>query len=276
MGFLLPALLLVWIISLIFSKKPTNEKEKVEMPFLSEKERNKVNQCLEEYFKENDRLIVVEKVNLRPISGSYHSLLDLQVYYGEECICELAEFKHEHKEMYEKVLSLLLKFAYLEKEIVVPSATVEEKTGLASEISEFIEKLHQLNIEIESEEISNGLYQTCAYLKQIELIEKNYSENQYKLTKITQYYLPMLIEILEDYKKMSRSMKTSVEFKTAENKVIDTIVLINEALKTISSTVCEVDLMTMNANMKTLEMVLRKDGLIDDEPFAKKVSANGE
>ena len=34
--------------------------------------------------------------------------------------------------------------------------------------------------------------------------------------------------------------------------------------------------MAMNANMSTLEMLLRKDGLIDDRPFAKKVSADGK
>ena len=274
MGLLLPALLLVWIFSLIFSKK--DDKEKQVIPTANEKESMIINQCLDNYFKDNDRLIVVGDVNLRPISGNYGSLLDLYVYFGEDCICSLMEFKDEYQPMYEKVIHLLLNFANLEKEQETSKVEQEEKNHILSEIGQFIEVLHGLNQEIESEEISNGLYQTCAYLKQMVLIEKNFNENKMKSTKVTQYYLPMLVEILNDYKKMSISMKSSQEFIEAEDKVVNTIVLINEALQSISMTVCELDLMTMNVNMKTLEMLLRKDGLIDGNPFEKKVSMNGK
>ena len=274
MGLLLPALLLVWIFSLLFSKK--DDKEKQVIPTANEKESMIINQCLDNYFKDNDRLIVVGDVNLRPISGNYGSLLDLHVYFGEDCICSLMEFKDEYQPMYEKVIHLLLNFANLEKEQETSKVEQEEKNHILSEIGQFIEVLHGLNQEIESEEISNGLYQTCAYLKQMVLIEKNFNENKMKSTKVTQYYLPMLVEILNDYKKMSHSMKSSQEFIEAEDKVVNTIVLINEALQSISMTVCEPDLMTMNANMKTLEMLLRKDGLIDGNPFEKKVSMNGK
>ena len=68
---------------------------------------------------------------------------------------------------------------------------------------------------------------------------------------------------------MSESVQSHVEFNAAEDKLIKTIILINEALKTICSTICQEEFMSLNANMSTLEMLLRKDGLIDENPFEK-------
>ena len=256
-------------------KKTIEKPQKVEKQYLSNEERNKINNCLKEYFEDNDRLVVISDINLRPKSGRYESINDLQVYFGEDCVASMQEFERKYKDMYEKVLDLMLQFADLDKQVsqpkVVKETVQEEKT---TTIGDYIEIINQKNIEIEHEEISNGLYQICAYLKQIQLIEKNFPNSQNKLVKITQYYLPILVGILEDYKKMSLSVQTHAEFKTAEDKLIKTIILINEALKTICTTVCQEEFMALNANMSTLEMLLRKDGLIDDSPFAKKVSAN--
>ncbi len=253
--------------------------QKEEEPYLSTTERAKIQESLKEYFEDNDRLVVTGEINLRPKSGKFVSLKDLQVYYGEDCVAGFQEFERRYKDMYNKVLDLLLKFAYLDKKDFVKKEVVKEEVKQESKettIADFIDIINQKNIEIEHEEISNGLYQICAYLKQIELIEKNFPKSQDKLTKVSQYYLPILVGILEDYKKMSMSVQSHEEFKAAEDKLIKTIILINEALKTICTTVCQEEFMTMNANMSTLEMLLRKDGLIDDSPFAKKVSANGK
>ena len=200
---------------------------------------------------------------------------DLQVYNGEDCVAGFQEFERKYEDMYHKVLDLLVKFAYLDKKEFVKKEVVKEEVK-QSTIADYIEIINQKNIEIEHEEISNGLYQICAYLKQIELIEKNFPKSQDKLMKVSQYYLPILVGILEDYKKMSVSVQSHEEFKAAEDKLIKTIILINEALKTICTTVCQEEFMAMNANMSTLEMLLRKDGLIDESPFAKKVSADGK
>ena len=253
--------------------------QKQEEPYLSTTERAKIQESLKEYFEENDRLVVTGEINLRPKSGKYVSLKDLQVYYGEDCVAGFQEFERKYEDMYHKVLDLLLKFAYLDKKEFVKKEVVKEEVKeevKQSTIADFIEIINQKNIEIEHEEISNGLYQICAYLKQIELIEKNFPKSQDKLMKVSQYYLPILVGILEDYKKMSVSVQSHEEFKAAEDKLIKTIILINEALKTICTTICQEEFMAMNANMSTLEMLLRKDGLIDDSPFAKKVSANGK
>lgn len=253
--------------------------QKQEEPYLSTAERAKIQESLKEYFEENDRLVVTGDINLRPKSGKYVSLKDLQVYYGEDCVAGFQEFERKYEDMYHKVLDLLLKFAYLDKKDFVKKEVVKEEVKeevKQSTIADFIETINQKNIEIEHEEISNGLYQICAYLKQIELIEKNFPKSQDKLMKVSQYYLPILVGILEDYKKMSVSVQSHEEFKAVEDKLIKTIILINEALKTICTTVCQEEFMAMNANMSTLEMLLRKDGLIDDSPFAKKVSADGK
>ena len=252
-------------------KQVQPEAPKEEQPYLSTSERAKIQESLKEYFEENDRLVVTGDINLRPKSGKYVSLKDLQVYYGEDCIAGFQEFERKYEDMYHKVLDLLLKFAYLDKKDFVKKDFVKKEV-VKEEVKE---EVKQSTI-ADFIEISNGLYQICAYLKQIELIEKNFPKSQDKLMKVSQYYLPILVGILEDYKKMSVSVQSHEEFKAAEDKLIKTIILINEALKTICTTVCQEEFMAMNANMSTLEMLLRKDGLIDDSPFAKKVSADGK
>ncbi|MDD6466806.1 MAG: hypothetical protein PUF50_01320 [Erysipelotrichaceae bacterium] len=266
------------------SKKTTNTKPQKTERFYTQKEKEEINQCLKEHFKTNDRLIITGDISLRPQKGRYTNLRDLYVYQGEDCISALDEFKRKYNDMYEQVMDLMIQYANLPKseKIVVQKEepvkeTKEEQTKIEyTNCSDYIDRINALNTEIEQEEITNGLYQVCAYLKQIEMIEQNFPKSHDKLTKVYQYYLPILVGILEDYKQLSGSAKSHEEFQQAEDKLIKTIILINEALKTITTTICQEEFMSLNANMSTLEMLLRKDGLIDENPFAKEVSTNGK
>ena len=47
-----------------------------------------------------------------------------------------------------------------------------------------------------------------------------------------------------------------------EEKLIKTIILCNEAIKTLLASLNEEDLLNMSVNMNTLENILKKDGLI--------------
>lgn len=262
-------------------KPVTNGKPKEKEAFYTQKEREQITNRLKEHFKKNERLVITGDISLRPKKGQFTTLRDLYVYQGEDCVAGLDEFKRKYSDMYEQVMDLLLEFAKLEQEPRVKEEAVDEKVDEKTQLeyqcsSEYIERINALNTEIDQEEITNGLYQVCAYLKQIEMIEQNFPKSHEKLTKVYQYYLPILIGILEDYKQLSGSVKSHEEFERAEDKLIKTIILINEALKNITTTICQDEFMTLNANMSTLEMLLRKDGLIDEHPFAKEVSSNGK
>lgn len=52
------------------------------------------------------------------------------------------------------------------------------------------------------------------------------------------------------------------EFKKCEAQLIKTIILINEALKSINESMHEDDYMNLNADITTLQSLLKKDGLV--------------
>ena len=74
--------------------------------------------------------------------------------------------------------------------------------------------------------------------------------------------------ILSDYKRLSESPIKGEEFKKCETQLIKTIKLINEALKTIYSSLHEADYMNLNADINTLQSLLKQDGLVDS-PFGE-------
>ena len=121
-----------------------------------------------------------------------------------------------------------------------------------------------MNIEISNEQITNGLYEVTAYLKQIDMIEKEFPDSKEKTKKLTQYYLPILIDILESYKQLNKSARNHEEFKKTEERLQKTILLINEALKTISYSLTQEYFMDLSADMSTLEALLKKDGLVTE------------
>ena len=135
-----------------------------------------------------------------------------------------------------------------------------------SDAEKYIETINTLNAQIPQEEITNGLYQTCDLIKQIETSRED-NDNQ-KLKKLYDYYLPILVGILEKYKKLQDASIKSEEFKDCESQLIKTIILINEALKTIYDEMHEDDYMNINADINTLQTLLKKDGLMED-PFKK-------
>jgi tRNA A-37 threonylcarbamoyl transferase component Bud32 len=74
----------------------------------------------------------------------------------------------------------------------------------------------------------------------------------------------MLSDILQNYNRLSSSGIESDDLTTSEDRLLKTIVLINGALKTISSSLTEDYYTDLKVDMKTLESVLKKDGLVDE------------
>lgn len=250
--------------------RPANRK----VSHLTARERQLIHQALTDYFQDNDRLLISGDISLRPQKGKYTTVRELYVYDKEDCVATMDEFQSQYDGMYNAILDLLLEFSKLDPEVREQASgkqTIREEAPAQTDAStdeydnarEYIERINDLNTEITHEEITNGLYQMCSYLKHIEMIEQNFPNSKEKMRKVYHYYLPILIQILENYKQFSNSAQDHAEFKRAEDKLIKTIILINEALKNLSSTMCEEELLDLNANMSTLEMLLEKDGLVN-------------
>ena len=102
--------------------------------------------------------------------------------------------------------------------------------------------------------------------QQIDIVDREDGEVDPKLNKLYEYYLPILIGILEDYKRLSESPVQGDDFKKCETQLVKTVKLINEALKTIYNSLHESDYMNLNADINTLQSLLKQDGLVE-APF---------
>ena len=223
------------------------------------KERSQVDDRLKEFFKDNYRLPVFDDIYLVAKGGNYNDMSDLVINKGDEYIMSLDEFKDRYPSTASDITKLLAAFAAQPKETVKENKEVNNDTKL-SPAQGFIEKINSLNVDIQKEEIKSGLYQTCALLKQIDISVKE--EDDDKIRKLYDYYLPILVKILTNYKSLSDVSKESKEFKDSEDQLIKTIVLINEALKTINESLHEDDYMDLSADISTLQSLLKKDGLV--------------
>jgi len=239
---------------------------------LSNAQRKKIDKKLKAYFKDNYALSVYEDIALITANGEYSEIERLQLCCNGEVIMSLDEFKTSYPVMFDRICDLLLKFADYSDEVLKAEVKNEniktEKAKKLSDAQKYIDKINNLNSLIPNEEITNGLYQTCALLKQIDLGSEK-QENKSGMTKLYDYYMPMLVSILENYRKLQDNDSQSEEFKKQEAHLIKTIILINEALKAINESLYETDYMNLSADMTTLQSLLKQDGY-GNNPFGGK------
>ena len=228
---------------------------------------NKIDKKLANYFKHNISLPVVDDISLTTQSGKFTTADQLYLTYKDEKICKLGEFNSQYGDVYKKIMDLLLVFSTKDEDFLKAEVKVDEpkKKNKLSSGEKYIERINELNNSIPQEEITNGLYQTCDLLKQLNYLTENKDDNP-KVTKLYDYYLPILVSALEKYKKLADSKVINDDFKQTEAGLIKTIVLINEALKTIIGSMQEDDYMNINADVSTLQSLLKKDGYGSD-PF---------
>lgn len=74
----------------------------------------------------------------------------------------------------------------------------------------------------------------------------------------------MLTDIVNNYKRLSLNVDSNADFKNSEDRLLKTTVLINGALSTISGSLVEDYYTELNVDMRTLESILKKDGLVDE------------
>ena len=229
-----------------------------------------INRKLTSYYKKNVSLPIINGISLVTQDGNFTSLEQLFITYKDEKVVKLGDFKEDYPEIYNKIISLLVAFSKQPDSVMAKEVNIEDtKRGESlSDGQKYIEKISSLNAQIPQEEITNGLYQTCDLLNKIEKSKQSKQDAQ-KLNKLYDYYLPILTGILENYKSLQDSAVKGDEFKKCEAQLIKTIMLINQALKTLYSGMHEDDYLNINADISTLQTLLEKDGYGED-PFTTK------
>ena len=233
--------------------------------FVSVKDRQLIDDALMEYYSKNYSLPIFEDIHLVTKNGKYAAFEELYISKGGEIIISLEEFGDSFPGTYAEIVSLLKEFAKQKPEVLAAEVEKPEikKVDKLSDAQKYIERINELNDQVEQAEITNGLYQTCSLLKQIDTATKMYDKVP-KIDKLYDYYLPILVKILENYKKLSMTATNSKDFKDTESQLIKTIILINEALKNINETIHEDEYMNLSADITTLQSLLKKDGLVKE------------
>ncbi len=106
--------------------------------------------------------------------------------------------------------------------------------------------------------------------KILEEVEKN-PKKEKSLNNFFDYYLPVLIKITSRYDEIENTRLTSKnekEFMTkAQNLIKDT----NKAFKTILSNLYQKDIIDTDADMKVYELMLKADGIVEDNIIKNEV-----
>ena len=264
----------VFVFSLIFStlssgntKRTTARTQKKAQTAVKAKV-VRAQRILKEYFEAHSELVLDEGVVLKPYNQRFTTVNSLYLYKDEDQVATLDEFRKSYPSTYEDLLeqavSAIETHRFEEKSREKVKEEVKQESQKLTEIEQFIETIDSLNIEITHEQITTGLYEVTAYLKQIHSIVTEFPDAKEKTKKLTQYYLPILVEILQSYQQLNKSARNHEEFKRTEERLQKTIILINEALKTISYTLTQEHFMDLSADMTTLEALLKKDGLVSE------------
>lgn len=258
------------------------------MNYTSPSQQAMLNVFLRRFFSNNRLLQVIDDIDLRMSGSRYTSTTDLDVYQGGKYVCSLSEFGRRYPATYEQIIDRLLSFArngepeqkMHPQDIVIDTVVTEHKGTPASaqydepkpreskktklvSAQDFIDEINRLNTNIVDETISNGLYETCALLKQIQELEKKFPDSRSKLEKLYEYYLPILIKILNQFDNL-QSAKTDLNYEPTREKLTKTLGLINDAMKTIIASMTDQDFINLSADISTLEAVLQKDGYAGD------------
>lgn len=246
----------------------------------SQEQKAHVNAYLSHRFKNGAKAVEIDlngqNVTLLNAGNGYRSFEMLQVRYQNRNYTSMDRFRRENGNLYNILFDTLLKMSRLhsgaEGPIIdadftkAPSREEEKQpeTEPVKNAAYFRQIINDLNNEIPDEHISNSMYELTGLLKQLHDLEMQFPTSSGRLTKLYQTYLPYLIKILKKYSTMQH-VETDPNYKKNEENLRRTINQINTAIRErLIPSMSETASSNMAADMSTLEALLRKDGMTDD------------
>ena len=236
---------------------------------LSDDELNTLVAAMNQYFERNDSYTVTTQLNIRqrrPIT----SIDDMDVYFENTRLCSLYEFSQSHPSEYNKIINSLLEFSKRKTKVTRKDSGdekgVSRKTSSKklSKAEQFARKVDDLNNMIPDYRISLKLDRTAGLLRQIGTLQaKGDGSDLTSVQKLYDYYMPMLVDILESFNQLQNQTMHQDHDATVDkvSSVIDTI---NDSMVTIVNEMNDEDFINLNADLNTLETLLKNDGLVTD------------
>lgn len=262
----------------------------------------RVNAYLLKRFRSGEKAITMSSgshnIVLTLRNDRFSSLDALEVDCDGHYFRTVAEFRRDYEQIYDQMFDTLLTMeqndvavkqpnivdveyvpkteapAYNKKEKKAEAAPAPEPAK-PTDATSFREVINSLNDGIPDEEISNGLYETGALLKQLEDLERAFPAQKGKLKKLYNNYLPYLVGILQQYTKMQH-VQTDPNYEQNVQGLKNTISHINSAMKDrLIPAMSESDSINLSADMSTLEAMLRKDGMTTDDDILAALKQQG-
>lgn len=233
----------------------------------------RVNVYLRKYFRSNHMIDMPNHLSLALRDPAYKSLYSLDVYRDNVKLGTLAEFRTRYGDLYAQMFDTLLSMAINDQSEEAPVVDAEFTTAQQTPVKEapkeehralaYAEQLNDLNADIPDEEITNGLYESIALLKQIDKMEQKFPDSRNKLEKLYQYYLPIQVRILKQYTNL-QNIRSDANYESTYGNLKKTINLVNQAMEQLIGSMSDSDFINLSADMSALEAVLQKDGLAKD------------
>ena len=122
---------------------------------------------------------------------------------------------------------------------------------------------------VESGDTRKNLNEIHSTVDKILTTIENSPNKANRLNNFFDYYLPVLIKIVNRYDEVENQKLVSKEGKEFMVKADKMIEGTNNAFESILSSLYQKDIMDADADMKVYDMMLKADGIVDDNPIMK-------
>lgn len=122
---------------------------------------------------------------------------------------------------------------------------------------------------VDSEATKNNLKEISSTVDKIITTIENAPQKANRLNNFFDYYLPVLIKIVNRYDEVENQRLVSKEGKEFMIKADKMIEGTNNAFKSILSSLYQKDIMDADADMKVYNMMLKADGIVEDNLIMK-------
>ena len=140
--------------------------------------------------------------------------------------------------------------------------TLYQKIQLAKKENKEIQNLIP---KVDKSEVKEDLKEIHASVEKIVSVVENDPKKEKRLRNFFDYYLPVLIKIVDKYDEIENQRLVSKEGKEFLTKADKMIKETNEAFKMILSSLYQKDIMDADAEMKVYEMMLKADGIVEED-----------
>ena len=140
--------------------------------------------------------------------------------------------------------------------------TLYQKIQLAKKENKEIQNLIP---KVDKSEVKEDLKEIHASVEKIVSVVENDPKKEKRLRNFFDYYLPVLIKIVDKYDEIENQRLVSKEGKEFLAKADKMIKETNDAFKMILSSLYQKDIMDADAEMKVYEMMLKADGIVEED-----------